>query len=60
MGIWGQKSQGTLLFLVIGSLFLSGCTTSAESQLKESVCKHCRAQPEFYRNGLWLEEQRRE
>lgn len=39
-------------FLV--AAILSGCTTTAESQLKESPCVDCASKKPFYRNGEWL------
>ena len=36
---------------------LSGCTSTATSQLKESPCKECTSKRPFYCNGVWLEEQ---
>ena len=39
--------------LAIAAL-LSGCTTTAESQLKESACLECAKKTPFYRNGEWL------
>ncbi len=42
------------------SLMLAGCSTTADNQLKESPCKLCGSHKEFYRNGLWLEEQERD
>ena len=44
----------TLLLIVSFSFLLAGCTTSATSQLKESVCKDCLEKTPSYRNGEWL------
>lgn len=46
----------TILVLGLALIGLSGCTTTAESQLKASVCKDCLGKKEFYRNGVWIEE----
>lgn len=43
-----------ILLMLISSFLLTGCTTSATSQLKESVCKDCLDKTPFYRNGEWL------
>ena len=43
-----------LVFIVASSFTLTGCTSSAQSQLKESVCKDCLEKTPFYRNGEWL------
>lgn len=50
-----MKQNITLLILGFVLMGLSGCTTTAESQLKESVCKNCIGENEFYRNGVWIE-----
>ena len=44
----------TLFFILASSFTLTGCTSSAQSQLKESVCKDCLDKTPFYRNGEWL------
>lgn len=41
----------TLFFMLGIPLLLTGCTSSAQSQLKESVCKDCLDKTPFYRNG---------
>ena len=47
-----------LSFFILGLALmgLSGCTTTAESQLKASVCQDCLGKKEFYRNGVFIEE----
>ena len=40
-----------LLLIACG---LSSCTTTAESQLKESPCLECAKKTPLYRNGEWL------
>lgn len=52
-----MKNWKTVLLLGLAVMNLSACTTTAESQLKESVCKDCLGKKEFYRNGVWLEEE---
>jgi hypothetical protein len=42
------------LGIVLVAVILSGCTTTAESQLKESPCIDCVSKKPFYRNGEWL------
>lgn len=46
------------IFLMMSGILmtLSGCTTTAQSQLRESVCKDCFGEKEFYRDGIWIEE----
>lgn len=44
----------TLLFIASLPLLMGGCTSSAQSQLKESVCKDCLDKTPFYRNDEWL------
>jgi hypothetical protein len=46
----------TILVLGLALIGLSACTTTAESQLKASVCRDCLGKKEFYRNGVWIEE----
>lgn len=47
-----MKTNVLLLILILS--LLTGCTSSAQSQLKESVCKDCLEKTPFYRNGEWL------
>ena len=44
----------TLFLIACLPILMGGCTTSATSQLKESVCKDCLDKTPFYRNGEWL------
>ena len=50
-----EKRTRALIYLLMGSSLLSGCTSSMTSQLKESPCKTCTEKPVFYCNGEWLE-----
>lgn len=47
----------TASVLSFALISLSGCTSTATSQLKESPCKECTSKRPFYCNGVWLEEQ---
>ncbi len=49
-----QRKVLTALAIVLVGVLLSGCTTTAESQLKESPCLECAKKTPFYRNGEWL------
>ncbi len=49
------KILNSIGLAILFCLSLSGCTSTATSQLKESPCKECTAQSLFYQNGVWLE-----
>jgi uncharacterized lipoprotein YajG len=49
-----RRSIVSFLGIVLVAVILSGCTTTAESQLKESPCVDCASKKPFYRNGEWL------
>ena len=49
-----QRKVLPALAIVLVAALLSGCTTTAESQLKESACLECAKKTPFYRNGEWL------
>ena len=53
-GLQKLLAASVLSFALIA---LSGCTSTATSQLKESPCKECISKKPFYCNGVWLEEQ---
>lgn len=44
----------SLVGILAIAILSSGCTTTAESQLKESPCLECAKKTPFYRNGEWL------
>ena len=53
--VWQKLLTASVLSFALISL--SGCTSTATSQLKESPCKECTSKRPFYCNGVWLEEQ---
>lgn len=55
-----MKNWQTIMLLGLAMMSLAGCTTTAESQLKDSVCKDCFKKREFYRNGAWIEGAKRD
>lgn len=53
----GFQKLFVISVLSFALIALSGCTSTATSQLKESPCKECTSKKAFYCNGVWLEEQ---
>ena len=53
--VWQKLLAASVLSFAL--IALSGCTSTATSQLKESPCKECISKKPFYCNGVWLEEQ---